>query len=351
MGELEKKINKFLQYAEKKHGKNTVMKLSDASFTSFPSVSTGALNLDLALGIGGIPLGRVTEIYGHEGSGKTTLALHIGAEAMKKGLPVLYIDTENALDPNYAKAIGMDIDSEGFMLSQPDDAETALQLVEDFSTIVGEGVVIIDSVAAMVTRQELQGDIGDSTIAVLARLMSQSLRRLTKILADRNTALVFLNQVREKVGVMYGNPEVTPGGRALKFYSSVRMEVRRKESVKEGKDVIGHEARVKIVKNKLYPPYKEATIRILYGKGIDTLHSLIETALETGVITRAGSYYSFGNERLAQGKESLRKVIESEPELKEKIKQAVISKVKSIEGGNESEPDKKEKKEGKSKKK
>jgi recombination protein RecA len=323
--DIQKRMDMFLKTAKKKYGEGSVMHLTDEVEIKVPVISTGALNLDLALGIGGIPQGRIIEIYGNEGSGKTTLALHIGAEAMKKGLPVLYIDTENALDPAYAKVIGLDTESGNFILSQPDDAETALQLVEDFATIIGEGVVVIDSVAAMVTRQELQGDIGDATVAVLARLLSQTLRRLTKVIADRNTALIFLNQVREKVGVMYGNPETTPGGRALKFYSSVRMEVRRKDSIKQGTDIIGHEARVKIVKNKLAPPYKEATIRIIYGKGIDKLSALIETAMSLGVIERAGSFYKFGDETLAQGKESLRKVLEAEPELQEKIRKAVYN--------------------------
>ena len=326
--EMQKRLNKFIEIARKKRGKDIVMHFTDGVIARVDTIPTGAINLDLALGIGGIPQGRITEIYGNEGSGKTTLALHIGAEAMKKGLPVLYIDTENALDPNYAKAIGMDVDSGNFILSQPDDAETALGLIEDFVNVVGEGVVVVDSVASMVPKQELLGDIGDSHVAVLARLMSMSLRRLVKIINERNTALIFLNQVREKVGVMYGNPETTPGGRALKFYSSVRMEIRRKDTIRDGKDIVGHEAKVKIVKNKLYPPYKEAIIRIIYGKGIDSLHSLIEAALELGVITRAGSYYDFNGERLAQGKESLKRVIESDEGLKKKIIDAVYEKAK-----------------------
>ncbi len=342
MGDLtDKKVSKFIEYARKRRGKDVVMRLNEGALEKTKVISTGALNLDLALGIGGIPQGRVIEIYGNEGSGKTTLALHIGAEAMKKGLPVLYIDAENALDPQYAMTIGLDTESGNFILSQPDDAETALGLIEDFANVVGEGLIVVDSVAALVPRQELQGDIGDSNVAVLARLMSQSLRRLARTIKERETALVFLNQIREKVGVMYGNPEVTPGGRALKFYSSVRMEVRRKETIKQGGDIIGHDMRVKITKNKLYPPYKEAVVRIIYGKGIDTIHALMEAAIWAGVIERNGSYYSFSGERLAQGKESLRKVLMEEESLREKIREAVLSRVLKA-GGKEASGSEKE---------
>jgi len=332
---LDKRVSKFIEYARKRRGKDIVMRLNEGALERVKVIPTGALNLDVALGIGGIPQGRVVEIYGNEGSGKTTLALHIGAEAMKKGLPVLYIDAENALDPAYAATIGLDTESGNFILSQPDDAESALGLVEDFATIVGEGLVVVDSVAALVPRQELQGDIGDSNVAVLARLMSQSLRRLARTIKDRDTALVFLNQIREKVGVLYGNPEVTPGGRALKFYASVRLEVRRKEVVRSGGEIVGHDMKVRVTKNKLYPPYKEAIVRIIYGKGIDVVHSIMEAALAAGVIERRGSFYSLDGQRLAQGKEELRKVLAANPELVERIRAMVLSKVRSNAGVQE----------------
>ncbi len=335
-GFLDKRVTKFIEYARKRRGKDIVMRLNEGALERVKVIPTGALNLDVALGIGGIPQGRVVEIYGNEGSGKTTLALHIGAEAMKKGLPVLYIDAENALDPSYAATIGLNTESGNFILSQPDDAESALGLIEDFATIVGEGLVVVDSVAALVPRQELQGDIGDSNVAVLARLMSQSLRRLARTIKDRDTALVFLNQIREKVGVLYGNPEVTPGGRALKFYASVRLEVRRKEVVRAGGEIVGHDMKVRVTKNKLYPPYKEAIVRIIYGKGIDVVHSIMEAALAAGVIERRGSFYSIDGQRLAQGKEELRKVLMSSPELVERIRNMVLSKVRgSVAGAQE----------------
>jgi len=333
--DVTKRLDAFIKEARKQMGNEVVVRFSEGALEKPKVVSTGALNLDVALGIGGIPLGRVTEIYGNEGSGKTTLALHVAAEAMKKGMPVLYIDAENALDPSYAQAIGMDTESDLFILSQPDDAETALQLAEKFAATVGEGVIIVDSVAALVTRQELQGDIGDSTVAVLARLLSASLRRLVRLLAQNQTALIFINQIREKVGVMYGNPETTPGGRALKFYSSIRLEVRRQSQIKKGTDVIGHEVKVKVVKNKLYPPYKEAVLRIIYGQGIDKLYSLLEAALALEVITRHGSYYDFGEERLAQGKESLLRVIASDEKLQEEIRNAALKKVAEMLGNTE----------------
>jgi len=280
------------------------------------------MSVDLALGAGGVPRGRVVEIYGPESGGKTTLSLHVVAEAQRAGGVAAFIDAEHALDPSYAAAIGVDIDN--LLVSQPDTGEQALEICELLVRSGAVDVVVIDSVAALTPRAEIEGDMGDSHVGLQARLMSQALRKLTGILAKSKTTAIFINQIREKIGVMYGNPETTPGGRALKFYSSVRMEVRRKGDVKSGADKVGNLTRVKITKNKVAPPFKEAEVEIMFGKGIDKLGDLINIATDLDIIQKSGSWYSYGNNRLAQGKEKTSALLAENPEMVNEIKEKVL---------------------------
>ena len=321
-----KTLDSTLNQIEKQFGKGAIMRLGDESTLLEQGViSTGSMSVDLALGVGGVPRGRVVEIYGPESGGKTTLSLHIVAEAQKAGGVAAFVDAEHALDPSYAKAIGVDI--ENLLVSQPDTGEQALEITELLVRSGAVDVIVIDSVAALVPRAEIEGEMGDSHVGLQARLMSQALRKLTGILAKSRTTAIFINQIREKIGVMYGNPETTPGGRALKFYSSVRMEVRRKGDVKSGADKVGNVTRVKLTKNKVAPPFREAEVEIMFGKGIDKLGDLINIATDLDIIQKSGSWYSYKGERLGQGKEKAAGAI-VEKELEESIKTEVIQNLK-----------------------
>ncbi|QXD15453.1 recombinase RecA [Rhodocaloribacter litoris] len=314
-----------LKQVEKNFGKGAIMRLGDAPAVRIEAIPTGSLALDAALGVGGVPRGRIVEIYGPESSGKTTLATHIMAEAQRLGGICAFIDAEHAFDPNYAKQLGVDIDN--LLVSQPDTGEDALNICD---TLVRSGaldVIVIDSVAALVPKAEIEGDMGDSHVGLQARLMSQALRKLTGTINRTKTVLVFINQIREKIGVMFGSPETTTGGRALKFYASVRMDIRRIGAVKEGTDVIGNRTRVKIVKNKVAPPFREAEFDIIYGEGISALGELVDLAVDHDIIRKSGSWYSYGDVKIGQGREAakawLRENEDFRAEIKEQVKQAI----------------------------
>ena len=319
-----------LSQIEKKYGKGAIMKLGENVAMNVESISTGSLSLDIALGIGGVPKGRIIEIYGPESSGKTTIALHVVAEAQKKGGEAAYIDVEHALDPTYAHNLGVDLDS--LLVSQPDTGEQALEIAEALVRSGALDVVVVDSVAALVTRAEIEGDMGDSHVGVQARLMSQALRKLTSAISKSNCVVIFINQLREKVGVVYGNPEVTPGGRALKFYSSVRIEIRRGETIKVGTEMVGAHTRAKVVKNKVAPPFKTAEFDIMYGKGISKMGEIVDLAVELDIIKKGGSWFSYGERRLAQGRDNVKALLESENELCEEIEAKVIAELQKKSG-------------------
>ena len=296
-------LDAAISHIEKQYGKGSVMKLGDNSaHMNVEAVPTGSLSLDLALGIGGLPKGRIIEIYGPESSGKTTVALHAVAEVQKRGGIAGFIDAEHALDPVYAKNIGVDIDN--LYISQPDCGEQALEIAETMVRSGAVDIVIVDSVAALVPKAEIDGDMGDSHVGLQARLMSQALRKLTSIVSKSNCIVIFINQLREKIGVMFGNPETTTGGRALKFYSSVRLDVRRVEALKQGGEVVGNHTRVKIVKNKVAPPFRKAEVDIMYGEGISKTGELLDMAVEKDLVNKSGAWYSYGNERIGQGREN-----------------------------------------------
>ena len=316
-----KALDAALSQIEKQFGKGSVMRMGSRQQLDVEAVSTGSITLDVALGIGGIPKGRVVEIYGPESSGKTTLTLHAVAEVQKAGGVAAFVDAEHALDPNYAEKLGVNIDD--LLISQPDTGEQGLEIVETLVRSNAVDVVVVDSVAAMVPRAEIEGDMGDSHVGLQARLMSQALRKLTSIISKSKTAVIFVNQIREKIGVMFGNPETTPGGRALKFYSSVRCEVRRMDSIKQGGELMGNRAKVKIVKNKLAPPFKVAEFEILYGKGISREGSLLDVATSLEITKRTGSWYSYGDTRLGQGRDNSRIFLEENPDIADEIERQV----------------------------
>ena len=297
------------------------MKLGDSSITAVDTIPTGSLALDLALGVGGMPRGRVVEIYGPESSGKTTVALHIVAQAQKAGGIAAFIDAEHALDPVYANNLGVDIDE--LLISQPDTGEQALEIAEQLVRSGAIDVIVVDSVAALVPRQELEGDMGDAHVGLQARLMSQALRKLTGAVSKSNTCFIFINQIREKVGIMFGNPETTSGGRALKFYSSVRLEVRRADTIKNGSEMIGSRTKVKVVKNKVAPPFKQAEFDIMYGKGISASGNILDLGVEMKLIDKAGSWFSYNGERIGQGRENAKLFLEDNPEIMMEIEKKI----------------------------
>jgi recombination protein RecA len=306
---------------EKQFGKGSVMKMGEKGSLAIESVPTGALALDLALGIGGLPRGRVTEIFGPESSGKTTLATHVVAEAQRNGGICAYIDAEHAMDPVYAKAIGVDIDE--LLISQPDTGEQALEIADMLVRSGALDVVVIDSVAALTPRAEIEGEMGDSHVGLQARLMSQALRKLTGNLNKTQTICIFINQLREKIGVMFGSPETTPGGRALKFYSSVRLDIRRIEAIKDGVEVVGNRTRVKVVKNKVAPPFRQAEFDIMYGTGISREGSVLDLAVDEGIVKKSGAWYTYDGEQLGQGRENAKKFLQENPEVMVEISDRV----------------------------
>jgi len=316
MAEMDKfkALDAALSQIERQFGKGAVMKLGDSpARLNIDTIPTGAISLDVALGLGGIPRGRVVEIFGPESSGKTTVALHLIAEAQKMGGIAAFIDAEHALDPTYAKCIGVDIDN--LLVSQPDTGEQALEICEHLVRSGAVDVVVVDSVAALVPKAEIDGEMGDAHVGLQARLMSQALRKLTGITSKSHTVVVFINQLREKVGVMFGSPETTPGGRALKFYASVRLDVRKIESLKQGGDVIGNRTRVKVVKNKVAPPFKQADFDIMYGTGISREGTILDMAADLNIINKSGAWYSYGDDRLGQGRENVKELLKERSEL------------------------------------
>ncbi|MBQ8249539.1 MAG: recombinase RecA [Clostridia bacterium] len=324
-----KAIENAIGQIEKDFGKGTIMRMGDAPEMEVSAISTGSLTLDLALGIGGVPRGRIIEIYGPESSGKTTVALHVVAETQKMGGEAAYIDVENALDPVYAKALGVDIDN--LLVSQPSSGNQALDIAEALIRSGAIDVVVVDSVAALVTQEEIDGDMSESHVGRQARLMSQALKKLSGAAAKSNCALIFINQLREKIGISYGNPEVTSGGRALKFYASVRIEIRRAEQLKDGAEVYGNHVKCKIVKNKVAPPFKVAEFDIIYGKGISKSAEIFELAVEFDFIHKSGSWFSYNGQRIAQGKDNARKFIESDETIMNDLIEKIMSKKDVIE--------------------
>ncbi|MCI6018195.1 MAG: recombinase RecA [Clostridiales bacterium] len=309
-----KALDAAISKIEKDFGKGSVMKLGDKGASiDVETVPTGSLSLDLALGLGGVPKGRIIEIYGPESSGKTTVTLHMVAEVQKRGGIAGFIDAEHALDPVYAKKIGVDIDN--LYISQPDNGEQALEITETMVRSGAIDIIVVDSVAALVPKAEIEGDMGDSHVGLQARLMSQALRKLTAVISKSNCIVIFINQLREKVGVMYGNPETTTGGRALKFYSSVRMDIRRIEAIKQGGEIIGNRTRVKIVKNKIAPPFKEAEFDIMFGQGISAVGDILDLAANVGIINKSGAWYSYNDAKIGQGRENAKQYISERPEL------------------------------------
>ncbi len=327
-------IDSAIAKIEKDFGEGSIMRLGKAPSIDIEVIPTGALSLDLALGVGGLPRGRITEIYGPESSGKTTLTLHVIAEAQRLGGEVAFIDAEHALDPHYAKNLGVDIDR--LIVSQPDTGEQALEIAEALARSNAIDVIVVDSVAALVPKAEITGVMGDSHVGLHARLMSQALRKLTSVIHKSNTVVVFINQLREKVGVMYGNPEVTTGGRALKFYASVRIDIRRVEAIKDGANIIGNRTRAKVVKNKMAPPFKEAEFDIMFGEGISREGSILDVATDFGIITKGGAWYSYNGERLGQGRDKVKIYMKENPDFTQMIYDMIIDKIKEEKNGTPS---------------
>ena len=323
--ERQKALDAAISQIQKNYGQGSIMKLGDSINMEVETIPTGSLSLDLALGVGGIPRGRIIEIYGPESSGKTTVALHMVAEVQKRGGIAGYIDAEHAMDPAYARNLGVDIDN--LYISQPDNGEQALEITETMVRSGAMDIVVVDSVAALVPKAEIDGEMGDSHVGLQARLMSQALRKLTGAINKSNCVVIFINQLREKVGVMFGNPETTTGGRALKFYASVRLDVRRTETLKANGEFIGNHVRVKVVKNKVAPPFKEAEFDIMYGKGISREGDVLDLAANEGIVVKSGAWYNYNDERLGQGRENVKKLLHDNPELMEELDQKVRRKL------------------------
>lgn len=321
MSDRKQALEMALRQIEKQFGKGSVMKLGEAANAPVSTVSSGALALDIALGVGGYPRGRVIEVYGPESSGKTTVALHAIAEVQKNGGQAAFIDAEHALDPVYAEKLGVNIDE--LLLSQPDTGEQALEIAEALVRSGAIDIIVVDSVAALVPKAEIEGEMGDSHVGLQARLMSQALRKLSGAISKSRTIAIFINQIREKVGVMFGNPETTPGGRALKFYSSVRLEVRRAETLKQGNEMVGNRTRIKVVKNKVAPPFKQAEVDIMYGEGISREGSLLDIGTELDIVNKSGAWYSFDGERLGQGRETAKEHLRDHPEIAAAIERRI----------------------------
>lgn len=317
----DKTLDQVLLDIEKQFGKGAVMKLGEEAHRTIDVIPSGSLSLDIALGIGGYPKGRIIEIYGPESSGKTTFALHAIAEAQKKGGRASFIDAEHSLDPKYAEALG--VNTNELLLSQPDNGEQALEICEALVRSGAISIVVIDSVAALVPQAEIEGEMGDSHVGLQARLMSQALRKLSGIINKTNTICIFINQLREKVGVMFGNPETTPGGRALKFYSSIRLEIRRSEQIKTASEIVGNKTNVKVVKNKMAPPFKTCSVDIMYGEGVSTEGELVDLASESGIIDKSGAWYSYNGNKIGQGKENVKELLRNNQALKEEIEKKV----------------------------
>jgi recombination protein RecA len=320
----ERAVEQAISQIEKQFGRGSIMKMGEERVIDIPAISTGSLALDIALGIGGVPRGRVLEVFGPESSGKTTLALHIAAEAQAKGGMVAFVDAEHALDVGYARKLGVDVDS--LLVSQPDTGEQALDIVEILVRSGGIDVLIVDSVAALVPRAEIEGDMGDHHMGLQARLMSQALRKLTAAISKSKTCVIFINQIRMKIGVMFGNPETTTGGNALKFYATLRLDIRRIGAIKEGDQVVGNRTRVKIVKNKIAPPFKEAEFDLLYGHGISKEGDILDLGVSLGIVEKNGAWFSFGEERIGQGRQNVKRFLAENTDIRDKIRQLVIEK-------------------------
>lgn len=331
-----KALQTALAQLDKTFGKGTVMRMGDRPDMNVEAIPTGSLALDAALGIGGVPKGRIIEIYGPESSGKTTLALHILAETQKRGGEAAFVDAEHALDPVYAAALGVDVDN--LLISQPDTGEQALEITDALVRSGAVDAVVVDSVAALVPKQEIEGEMGDTFVGLQARLMSQALRKLAGTISKTNCVVIFINQLRMKIGVMYGNPETTTGGNALKFYASVRLDVRRTESIKEGGNVIGNKTRVKVVKNKVAPPFREAYFDIMYGQGISKWSELIDLAVQMDIVQKSGSWFSMGDERIGQGKDSVKAYLMEHPDIADSVEAQVRENLWKLNGGSAKEP-------------
>ena len=323
-----KALQMTMSKIEKEYGKGAIMRLGDHNYENIPAISTGSIGLDYALGVGGFPRGRIIEIFGPESSGKTTLAIHAIAEAQKEGGIAAMIDAEHAFDRFYAQKLGVDV--ENLLISQPDNGEQALEIVDQLIRSGALDIVVVDSVAALTPKAEIEGDMGDSRMGLQARLMSQALRKLTAIIGRTNTTVIFINQLREKIGVLFGNPETTTGGNALKFYASIRLDVRRIGQIKNGDEVIGNRTRVKVVKNKVSPPFKKAEFDLMYGQGISKSGEVLDIAAELGVVKKSGAWYSYGDTKLAQGRENAKQVIVENPELFEELRQKVMNKLNEV---------------------
>ena len=321
-------LESALAQIQKQFGKEAIMKMGDGSQQNIEAISSGSLGLDIALGIGGYPRGRIVEIYGPESSGKTTLALHAVAEAQKKGGTCAYIDAENALDPSYAKKLGVDVAN--LIISQPDSGEQALEIADTLIKSGAVDVVVIDSVAALVPKAELEGNIGDSFVGTTARLMSQSLKKLAGSVSRSNTLLIFINQIRMKIGVMFGNPETTSGGNALKFYASVRLDIRRTGQIKDKENIIGNETRVKVVKNKVAPPFRTVDFKIMYGEGISRISEILDMGVKYDLIEKAGSFYSYNNERMGQGENNARQWLREHPDVQQELQDKIMARANGI---------------------